>query len=310
MIRHLPHFAIVAEEEHFQRAAERLGITQSALSRRVQLLEEELGVKLFERKARGVRLTPAGESFYNDVRKVQAALEEAKLRAQNIMLGRRGRVEVGLAPNAVSNPIVGRMFRIIRAENPDVEVAMKLIYSEDQLHSLQMQRIDFGILYKVSDEKWLSYAPVSEDRLMLAIPAAHALARKRRLRIADLGAIPFIAPSRAHSPRIFDRLIATCHASGFSPNIEVEVHSEESALSIVAMGFAAGFVSRHHKALAPHGVVVREIEDFAFSLPLSLAWRSDFASPVVAHFNAALRRAIADTSPLGSAQDLRHALVK
>jgi DNA-binding transcriptional LysR family regulator len=294
MIRHLPFFAIVAEEQHFQRAADRLRITQSALSRRIQLLEEELEVKLFERLSRGVRLTPAGESFYKDVRKVQYDLDQAKDRARGIMLGQHGRVDVAINPSGVNNPVVSRMFRLLRERRPEVQINTKMIYSEEQLGALHSNEIALGVLYQLTTQKGISYAPIDVDRLVLAMPAEHPLARKRALRLADLEEVSFIWPTRAHSPRLADRLIAACHARGFSPKIDVEVHSTESVVSIVAMGMAVGFITTNQMWQAPASVVVRSIEDLTVELPLCLAWRSDYASPILAHFISALEAAVHD----------------
>jgi DNA-binding transcriptional LysR family regulator len=288
MIRHLPYFAVVAEEQHFQRAAERLRITQSALSRRIQLLEDELGVKLFERLARGIRLTPAGESFYNDVRKVQLDLDQARTRARNIALGQLGRVDVAIAPGPVSHPIVSRMFRTLRERRPALQINMKMIYSEEQIGALQSQLVDVGILYKVTSEKWLTYTPIASDRLTIAIPADHPLATKPSLKLEDLEDQPMIWPTRSHSPHLHDRLLATMYNRGISPRIEVEVHSTESTISIVAMGVALGFISQSLAYLAPPSVVVRDIEDCAIELPLCMAWRSNNGSPILEHFASAL----------------------
>jgi DNA-binding transcriptional LysR family regulator len=292
MIRHLPYFAVVAQEQHFQRAAEKLRITQSALSRRIQLLEEELGVKLFERLARGIRLTPAGESFYNDVCKVQLDLEQAKTRARNISLGQLGWVNVAVAPSAVSHPIVARMFKTLRAAQPDIQINMKMIYSEEQIRELQSQAVDVGVMYKLTSEPWLTYSPIAIDRLVVAIPADHPLARKMPLRLKDLADVPFIWPTRSHSPRLYDRLLTAMNIQGVSPRIEIEVHSTESVLSIVAMGMAVGFISQTLAHLAPAGAVVRELEDLVIELPLCMAWRTSHASTILDHFTAALAAAM------------------
>jgi DNA-binding transcriptional LysR family regulator len=300
VIRHLPFFAVVAEEQHFQRAADRLRITQSALSRRIQLLEEELEVKLFERLARGVRLTPAGESFYKDVRRVQHALDQAQERARNISQGKHGRINIAVNPSGVSNPIVSRMFRLMREQRPDIQINMAMTYSEEQLTALHGSEIDIGVLYQLTAEKGLTYAPIDVDRLVLAMPADHPLAKKPKLWLADFADASFIWPTRAHSPRLSDRMIAACHARGFSPKIDVEVHSTESVVNIVAMGAAVGCITSNQAWQAPASVVVRAVEDFEMELPLCLAWRSEYSSPILDHFRSALEAAVQESQ--GSAQ--------
>lgn len=296
MIRHLPYFAVVAEEEHFQRAADRLNITQSALSRRIQLLEEELGVLLFERLARGVRLTAAGESFHRDVRKVQADLEAAKERARGIMTGLSGQITVAVNPSGVNNPVVRRVFAALRERHPDIQVHMKMIYSEEQIGALHENAVDVGILYKFSEEKGLTYAPMDIDRLVLAMPADHPLATKPSLRLEDLRDMPFIWPTRAHSPRLFDQLIGVFQSRGFSPSIGVEVHSTESVLAIVAMGQSVGFITPNLASMAPPTVTIRTIADFSIDLPICAAWRTDSRQPFLAQFSQTLASVVAEAA--------------
>src|SRR5579871_6337809 len=130
--RHLPYFVVVAQEEHFQRAADRLGITQSALSRRVQLLEEELGFQLFERRPRGVKLSPAGACFYKDVRQYMINLRQSVERARNVVMGAGGQITVGINPSSASNPHVMRMFKKFREDHGSVGLNLKMIYSDQQ----------------------------------------------------------------------------------------------------------------------------------------------------------------------------------
>jgi DNA-binding transcriptional LysR family regulator len=289
--RHLQYFVAVAEESHFQRAAERLGITQSALSRRIQILEAELGVPLFERLPRGVRLTQAGEIFYQDVRIIERQLDQAKLRAQRVNRGTLGRLNIAINPSGVSNPIVIDTVRIFRSRYPDVETKIDFMYSEAQIPALRNGSLDLGMMYQFTQEPGLNYASVDRDRLVLALPQSSPLAGKERLRLADLNGMPFIWPARAHSPHLFDHMIATCNSGKLSPKIIMEVHSMESVLSIVAIGLAAGFVTTNQIAQVPPSVAIREIEDFTLQLALSVAWRPEYASPVLDNFLSALAQA-------------------
>ena len=286
--RHLPYFVVVAQEEHFQRAADRLGITQSALSRRVQLLEEELGFQLFERRPRGVRLSPAGACFYKDVRQYMIDLGRSVERARNIVKGSGGEITVGINPSSASNPHVMRMLRTFRQDHPSLVLNLKMIYSDQQFIELKNNQIDVGIIYVFNKEPWAKYFDICMDRLVLAMPKEHPAAHKPQLLLEDLRGTQFIWPKRSQSPRIYDHMIAMWNAMGEHPNISIEVQSVESVINIVSMGLAAGFVSAHHQSQLPSAVVVREIADLPVEFPLCLVWRSDFDSPALRHLMSAL----------------------
>jgi DNA-binding transcriptional LysR family regulator len=286
--RHLPYFAIVAEEQHFQRAADRLGITQSALSRRIQLLEDELGFKLFERLARGVRLSSAGQNFYNDVVRIRRDIDNATASARDIVLGKQGRLKIAISPTAVSSPVVQMAIQRFRKANINVEIDLRIMYSEDQITFLTSGIVDAGIIYFHSQYPNLSYKELSVEKLFLAMPKSDPLSARETLRLADLAETRFIWPERAHSPQLYDNLIAKWNAMGLTPKIAIEVQSGEAALDVVATGLAAGFVMSHLITRVPPSVVVREISDTTIEIPLFLVWRSNYKSPILNHFTSEL----------------------
>jgi LysR family transcriptional regulator, benzoate and cis,cis-muconate-responsive activator of ben and cat genes len=289
--RHLPYFAIVAEEQHFQRAADRLGVTQSALSRRIQLLEHELGVKLFERTARGVKLTPAGEIFYGDVCKIRRELGNATNRARSAVRGELGVINFAINPSASSSPLAIRMLQLFRTENSKIDLNMEMSYSEEQVLRLETGSIDVGLLYKFRSAPTLTYTHVSRDRLVLILSRTEPLAEKPRLSVADLENLEFVWPRRSHSPRLSDWMISACNRAGFSPKICMEVESVESVINIIAIGVGAGFAMQYQADGLPPSVVARNVEGLRIEAPLCLAWRSDYRSPILARIVAALDQA-------------------
>lgn len=289
MIRHLPYFAVTAEEEHFQRAADRLGLTQSALSRRIQILERELGFRLFDRLARGVQLTSAGRSFYEDVSKIQRDLGRARERAENIAHGTTGTINLAVNPAGVGNPLVLRLIRHVRSQHSDIRINIRVLMSEDQIAAIHNDEVDAGILYKVAPDRTLEFVHLDTERMVFAIPSDHPLASKRDLRFADFDNQHFVWPARVHSPRMFDQMIAQFSTRGVCPQINVEVDSTESTMSIVASGVAIGIVAAHQAWQCPASVVLREAEDFELTLPLTMVWRSDNHSPSLRKFAEALR---------------------
>lgn len=294
MIRHLPYFAVTAEEEHFQRAADRLGITQSALSRRIQILERELGFKLFDRLARGVQLTPAGRSFHEDVGKIQRELVRARELAGNIASGSHGTISLAVNPAGVSNPLVQQLIRSVRARHPDLGINIKVLMSEDQIEAIHNKEVDAGILYQVAEDRALKFSHIGREKLVFAIPSDHRLASRQPLRFSDFDNETFVWPRRDHSPRMSDRMIAIFNARGVSPRIGVEIDSTESTMAIVASGVAIGLVAAHQDWQCPENVVLREPEDFQMTLPLMMVCRVDNPSPSLELLNQALSQVTGD----------------
>jgi DNA-binding transcriptional LysR family regulator len=279
--RHLRFFLVVAEEQHVQRAAARLGMTQSALSRRIQILEQEMGVVLFDRLPRGIRLSPAGLSFYADMRKFKQDLDQAAARARNISLGSIGRLNIGLTGSATQDPAIGRGLTLFRTKFPDVDVRIQVMFSEEQMGALESGQLDVGVIYQFSELPWASYQVIAVSELWLAMPKSHPLAKRRTLRLKDLQESSFIWPTREFSPKLYDRMIAACSAGGLTPTIVMEMRNSEAILSLVAIGVGCAFVDSQQAENAPTSVVIHKVRDFSLQLPLSLAWRSDNKSPAL-----------------------------
>ena len=288
--RHLPYFAVVAEEQHFQRAADRLGITQSALSRRIQLLEQELGITLFERTTRGARLSPAGISFYHDVRTISRDLDKAVDRARQVMKGDVGTIKVGINPSAAASPAFVAVLETFRRENPDVVINFDMLYSDEQVDALKNRQLDFGFLYRFRAIPELELAELSLHRLLLLLPREHALATAPHVSITDLETIPFVWPRRLQAPSLYDWMIATCHRAGFSPQIQMEVQTVDSVVNFVAIGVGVGFVMEHQLLHLPDAVVARRVDGFDLEVSLCLGWRSDARSPMLPHLLDVVRR--------------------
>src|SRR5260370_11397589 len=123
-LRHLRYFVAVGEEQHYGRAAERLRVAQPALSRQIQDLEEEIGVKLFDRLPRGVKISAAGTSFLNDARRILQQVNEATMRAGRVARGQSGTLRVGLTEFASLRRVVPDSFPQFRARQPDRELQL------------------------------------------------------------------------------------------------------------------------------------------------------------------------------------------
>ncbi len=285
ILRHLWAFQIAAEEEQFQLAADRLNIVQSAVSRRIRNLEDELGVALFERRPNGAKLTPEGEILRDDVAKVFKLLEESIGRVRRASVGHAGALRVGFIELAMRHSVLSSAIRDFATRFPDVELKLSPMISNEQERALRAEEIDIGVFHRNAPPlAEMEYRHIATHRVLLALPRGHRCARQPEVRLADLGGESFVFPGRAHSPRIHDGLLSTFRLAGSYPRIVMEVGTSETMLRMVEAGIGLGFVDSSRLGSEPKGVVLRPMADFAGELTLELVWRKANRSPVVRHF--------------------------
>jgi DNA-binding transcriptional LysR family regulator len=288
--KHFPFFLAAAEEENFQKAAARLNIAQSALSRHISALEDDLGgVRLFERLPRGVRLTASGEQYLADVRRILESVDEATLRVQRVERGQIGHLRVAFTEAVAARPLLATALRKFQADFPDVQIQLIAMRSKNQHEALRKGQIDIGFLYaEPDDEEEFGMVDVMIDDFLLALPPDHPLTANVKIRLEDLAGEPLIFPSKWHAPSTYDRLIAEFRNRGITPNIVAENPSADILNCLVAAGIGSGFLITSQQDRAPLGVTLRPIADFSLPLRLVLAWRKDGASRIVPNFAKAV----------------------
>jgi DNA-binding transcriptional LysR family regulator len=143
-LRHLRYFVAVGEDQHYGRASRRLGVAQPALSRQIQDLEKEIGVKLFDRMPRGVKLSAAGELFLEDARRILQDIGGATARAARVARGQSGTLRVGFAENVSWHGVAPNSFRRFREQQPDVDLQLQPAGSLEQLEAIRSGRLDAG----------------------------------------------------------------------------------------------------------------------------------------------------------------------
>ena len=198
-LRLLRYFIAVAEELSFNRAAQRLHMTQPPLSNQIKQLEEELGVLLFVRTNRGVRMTEAGEALLEEARRILVQLEQTTRVVQRVGHGEVGRLTLGFVPSA-SNEVLPPILRTFRNRYPDVELFLREMRPDRVVQRLHDQQIDAGFLYLPLDDASLNIECVSREPLVLALPESHPLAARPRVELQALAEEPFILPARYSMP--------------------------------------------------------------------------------------------------------------
>lgn len=282
-LRQIQYFVAIAELEHFVRASQRLRIAQPALSRQMKLLEAELGVELFERLPRGVRLTDAGRVLLSHLREVNAQIAAAVSATKAAAAGRLGVLRLGVIEVAAWQGIVPDSIRRFRAAFPEVELLLSSFDSAAQLTAIRRGGLDAGFLYNAPDDPSLVVQPLRFDSVVLAVPEASPLALSKDLSIRELAAESFIGFHRHLSPRYFDDTQAAFHKAGIEPRIIAEMGTEADMLALVGSGMGIAFVNSSQAWRPPHSVRFAKVEDFKVGLRLCFVHLKENTSPMVAH---------------------------
>ena len=294
-LRHLRYFVAVGEEEHFGRAAERLHVVQPALTRQVRQLEEEIGCALFERLPRGVRLTDAGRSFLEEARRLLSGLGRGVDRARLVSQGKVGHLRVGFSETAMHGGEVPSILRRFRASWPDVTLELFPGTSISAGEQLRNRVVDVALVYiPPTASRELGSHPISLDRIVLALPRAHPLVRRKRLRLRDLRHEPLVWFPRAANSHVYDRVLSACHAAGVTLKIVQEVNSDTTMLSLVAGGIGLSFVIVSAQRTRPRGVVLRDVGDLRVTAQLFAIWRKDNRAPALQTFVETIRNQFAE----------------
>src|SRR6185436_3526003 len=274
----------VGEEQHYNRAAQRLRVAQPALSRQIQDLEEEIGFKLFDRLPRGVKISAAGKCFMEDARRILHEVNEAAARAKRVASGESGTLRVGFVESISWHGVVPDSFRQFRERHPDAELQLKPASSFEHTEAVHSGPLDAGFVFTISKiGRELAQLPIASLNLMLAAPKGHPLTKLKRLRLRDLKDAAFIWFPRRESPAYYDRLMQECFRGGLkTPHIVQEAVNEATLLSLVSCRLGVAFVSSATRWRCPESVVVLPVTDLKLPLPFALVWRRDNASALLA----------------------------
>jgi len=294
-LRQLRYFIALAEEGHFGRAAERVFVVQQALSGSIRKLEDELGVRLFERTTRRVQLTPAGQEFLAGARQMLALLDQTTERARRTARGEVGRLAVGFVSGLAFGGLP-EVVRTFRARFPDVAVELLELTAAEQEQALREGRIDIGFVLLPVRDPMLAREPLWRQELIVALPSGHPLATRDRVRIEDLRDEPFVFFPRHVRATYYDQVMAMATQAGFQPRIVQEAIEVPTLLSLVAAGVGAFLPIRFFARLALPGVTYRPLEN-APVVEIDAAWRRADASPVVRQFLAVGREVLGAPHP-------------
>ncbi|GLY74137.1 LysR family transcriptional regulator [Actinoallomurus iriomotensis] len=299
-LRQLRYFVIVAEELHFGRAAERLTIVQSAVSQQIRRLERELGVALFDRSPRRVRLTEAGAAFLPEARAVLAAERRALATIGDFAAARRTVLRIG-----TSSGMGERLERVLEAlerQAPGTRVELASAPPGERLRRVADAQWDAAFVRGVVEaSEDVRRIPVWRDELVVSLPARHPLARGDAVDLAALADLPLYLTARRNNPSLVDLVMGACQDAGFEPVLGPSHSSLQDTLAALGAGLPGWTVlyAVHARRLRGGRVAFLPVRSpdgvaDALSLPTVLAVRGAADPDRVRPLLAACQEAAAD----------------
>jgi DNA-binding transcriptional LysR family regulator len=279
--RHLRYFIEVARSLHVRRAAERLHIAQPALTQNIHQLESELGVELFHRERRHLRLTEAGQIFLAEAEQSLRQFDRAQRAAQRAARGEVGKLVLGFQSTAGLS-VVPNLLHNFRSEFPEVEVSLIESGSTAQKRALRNWEIDIGLMYALPDADF-AYRELEPESLLIALPEDHQLAGKDSVALAELTQEVFILPSNSAAEVLRHAVMTECADAGFQPKKVQEVSTTQTALGLVSARFGVSILPASVQVLLRRGVTLRPIRDSRIQVRLTCLWMKDNRSPVLAN---------------------------
>jgi DNA-binding transcriptional LysR family regulator len=291
-LRHLRCFSVLAEELHFGRAAVRLYLTQPALTRQIQALEETLQVQLFNRDRRQVKLTQAGQAFLETVHRLLDDLEQGIQHTRHIARQESAQLRVGATIPALYQ-VLPDLLRHYQQQYQDVNVTVVGEGTEAQISALKTNQLDVGLLHLPIADPTLAIAPLCQNSLFVALPGSHPLAKQKKIALRSLANEPLIFHPRSIGAALYAQFEQLCAQAGFMPNIVQEVERVDTRLGLVASGVGLAIVLSGFEVLQVKGIVYRALQENFSALQLALAWRKNESSPYVKSFVQVAKAAIA-----------------
>lgn len=291
-LRQFRQFVTVAETMSFRRAAERLHMAQPPLTVAIKRIEDELGVALFERTNRIVRLTQPGAVLLEEARHALAQAERALLATKRAGKGLVGSVRVTFVPSAIYH-FLPRVLRVYRERHPDVALELQEANTAQQILALRSDRADIGIVVPpVPDADDLAIEVVHETRLVAALPEGHALSRRKRLVLTDLADKPWVLFPARQGPGLHSRIVAACGKAGFMPQVAQEALHMETIAGLVAGGLGVALVPASLAASGRRGAVFRDVRGPGTPIVYELAVvsRRNASSPALKAFVDTMRQ--------------------
>jgi DNA-binding transcriptional LysR family regulator len=282
-LRSLHYFIAVAETLHFSRAAEKLHMAQPPLSQQIQRLEKEMGVQLFERTKRSVRLTSAGQVFLQEAYRTLAQVEQSVHAAQRADRGEIGRLAIGFVGSSAYG-VLPAMIQAFRERFPHVELILREWTTVEQVQALHNEEIQIGFLRPTILDATLHHLTVQQEPFLVALPVKHPLAATSPVPLPALADEPFILVPSKLAPGLSHQMMEICLQAGFQPRIAQEAIQFHVIISLVAAGLGIALVPACIRTFQRPDVVYLPLQGITTQAEIQVVWQRADRSPVVRNF--------------------------
>ncbi|MFL9924462.1 LysR family transcriptional regulator [Herbaspirillum lusitanum] len=294
-LRHLRYFIAVAEQGSVRAASERIHVTQPALSRQIMDLESELGVTLFERTSRGLKLTEIGGIFLSSVQRTLLALEEATHLTREAAAGMQGVIRIGFTESAGWTGVLPTAFSRFQKEAPQVKVELVPLNTTQQLTEIESQALDGGFLNLFAPlPKKFRMLSISRKDVVMAVPQEWEVREDERVSIRYLSGKPVVGFPRSTYPAYYDQIFAACTHSRVTLDVVQEVSTVTAIMALVSAGLGAAVVISDNRARPPARVKFLDFHDFSVPIDFSFIHLAENSNPALLRFRDIVRQCIAD----------------
>ncbi len=289
-LRHLRYFCTAAEQGSFSKTARMLYVSQSAISEQIADLENEIGVKLFNREGRSTVLTAAGEVFLHEAKAVLAAAKQAVERAQGAARGEIGTLRIGFFAGGIG-PNFTTTVRRFRRQFPGVRLSLAEMTPTQQWQTLVEGGIDLGFTRRLEPEyvDLLTSETIRQDPIVAVLPKLHPIAVAAKggaVNLRDLAGEPFVLSSREVSPATFDKVIELCSEAGFSPKIASISTVWSSVVLMVQAGEGISLLPLNHQQSRANDLAFCPLTAKNAWVDLIIAWSPKRDSAIMQSFRA------------------------
>ncbi len=296
--RDIEAFNVVAVELSFRRAAERLAIDQSALSRRIKQLEDSLGFQLIRRTTREVSLTAAGEIFHERTRLLNAEIDGAVHAARVAAEGKKGQLRIGYMTFAAIE-IMPKIVAEFTRRYPDIELILKYTRTQGQKMDLARNALDAGLMLGPFSHPQFETLSLMREPLVAILPIDHRLATRASVTLDEIARYPMVLGSRAEWDFFRQIVDDTFANAGLPIRVAYEASTAMGILGLVSAGLGVSVYAQTLARFQPRTIMTKPISDSHAVIETMLVWNRAYKNKALLNFVRVAREVMADTAAPG-----------
>lgn len=300
-LNHLRAFVTVADCLSFSRAADRLHVSQPALSNQIRLLEEDFDAKLFVRNRRAVSLSAVGKDILEDSERLLDSVEDIRQRVRRASAGAIGTLRIGFVASATTE-LIPRLTVTLRKRMPDVSLQLKNVPTSLQIDALRQRTLDVGIVRLPLGESDIAVLPLLSEPFAIVLPKQSGAQRRASVSVKDLKQEGFVSYSERQAPAFFQHWTGLCRKAGFTPRIVQEVSEMQTAVALVAAGVGVAILPLGVAAKYSRSLTVVSLKGEQIRSEIGLAMMRVNPTPLAKKFVEVVR----SSGLLDPAVQLRH----